>query len=281
MSNRPSDENQTQQSGERLQKVLAHAGVASRRKAEDLIAAGRVSIDGKVVTELGTRVDPKHASIAVDGQPVHIETDRYIMLNKPSGYITTMQDERGRRTVMELVDVRERVVPVGRLDRPTEGLLLMTNDGELANRIMHPRYEIEKVYDAELDGVPPPRVLDLIQRGVTVDGERTVPTSLKPLRQTEFGTLVRIGLHEGRNRIVRRIFDSVDYPVVKLTRVRVGPLQLGTLKRGAWRDLRESELEQLRDAVGLNEPPPPQREERPKRYFPQPRRDNDRKRGRS
>lgn len=253
---RASDQQDPGRQGDRLQKVLASAGVASRRRSEELIVAGRVRVDGEVVTELGTRVNPRRARIEVDGKPVVLDLPRYLMLNKPSGYITTMSDERGRRTVMDLIDIQQRVVPVGRLDRQTEGLLIFTNDGALANKIMHPSNEIEKVYEAVLDGAPPPAVLDEIRRGITVEGSRTIPTFVRPIRQAEAGTVVQIGLHEGRNRIVRRIFDTVNYPVVKLTRIRIGPIQLGTLPRGTWRDLSDGELEQLRDAVGFVEAPP-------------------------
>lgn len=236
---------------ERLQRVLAARGVASRRKAEEMIQNGRVRVDGRVVTKLGTRVNPHTQRIEVDGKQIAEPRYRYILLNKPSGYITTMSDERGRRTVMELVQVPERVVPVGRLDRPTEGLLLLTNDGELAHRVMHPSYEVEKEYEVLVDGDPPPEVIERLRRGVTVDGEKTVPTLVRPLRMTEDGTLLRFVIQEGRNRIVRRMFEAVNYPVLKLRRTRIGPLQLGSIRRGAWRDLTQGELAQIREAVGM------------------------------
>lgn len=249
---------------ERLQKVLANRGVTSRREAEQLIRAGRVTVNGSAVTELGTRVDPDTAKIAVDGVPVTQQAPRYIVLNKPSGYITTMSDERGRRTVAELVDVPERVVPVGRLDRPTEGLLLFTNDGELAHKVMHPRYEIDKEYEVLVDGFPPPEVLNELRRGIAIDGARAVPNMVRPLRQTEDGTLFRVVIHEGRNRVVRRMFERVNYPVLKLVRTRIGPLQLGALSRGAWRDLTPGELEQLQETLQAREPEPPRQRERPR-----------------
>lgn len=238
---------------ERLQKVLAAAGIASRRASERLIADGRVRVDGQVVTELGTKVDPSRAHIEVDGQPVRSQRPRYIMLNKPSGYITTVSDERGRRTVAELVDTPERVVPVGRLDRPTQGLLLFTNDGELAHRVMHPRYAVSKEYLVLVDGFPPPGVLRELREGVTIDGVRTVPDEVRPLRETRDGLTLRVVIQEGRNRIVRRMFEAVNYPVLRLVRTRIGPIQLGNLPRGAWRDLSPSELELLREAVGLDD----------------------------
>lgn len=245
---------------ERLQKVMAAAGVASRRACEQMILEGRVTVNGEIVTELGTKVDPERDRIEVDGKPIPSQRMRYIMLNKPGGYITTLSDERGRRTVAELVDVPERVVPVGRLDRPTMGLLLFTNDGEVAHRIMHPRYEIEKEYEVLVDGFPPPEVLQRLREGINIDGQKAVPEEVRPLRQTTEGLLLKVVIHEGRNRIVRRMFEAVNYPVLRLVRTRVGPIQLGNLPRGAWRDLTEGELAQLREALHLDEEP----EERPR-----------------
>ncbi len=238
---------------ERLQRVLSASGLTSRRRAEELIREGRVRVDGRVVTEMGTKVDPGTQKIELDGKIIPTPRLRYIVLNKPSGYITTTSDERDRRTVMDLVNVGERVVPVGRLDRPTEGLLLFTNDGEVAHRVMHPSFNIEKEYEALLDGHPPRTVFDRLMRGVTIDGEQAKPTMVKPIKITEDGTVVRIALHEGRNRIVRRMFELVGYPVLKLSRVRIGPLNLGTIPRGTWRDLTDGELTQLREAVHLGD----------------------------
>lgn len=238
---------------ERLQRVISASGLASRRRAEELIREGRVRVDGQVVTEMGVKVDPTSQKVELDGKIIPQQRMRYILLNKPGGYITTTSDERGRRTVMDLVDVRERVVPVGRLDRPTEGLLLLTNDGDVAHRVMHPRFNIEKEYEALLDGHPPREVFDRLSRGVTIEGEPAKPTMLKPMKITDDGTVVRIALHEGRNRIVRRMFESVNYPVLKLRRIRIGPLQLGTIPRGTWRDLTDGELNQLREALHLGD----------------------------
>jgi 23S rRNA pseudouridine2605 synthase len=236
---------------ERLQKILAAAGIASRRASEQLIQDGRVSVNGKVVTELGTKVDPDLARIEVDGRLVRSQRPRYIMLNKPSGYITTVSDERGRRTVAELVSTRERVVPVGRLDRPTQGLLLFTNDGPLANRVMHPKYELDKEYLVLTDGFPPPEIINALREGISIDGVRTVPDEVRPLKETQDGLLIKVVIQEGRNRIVRRMFDALNYPVVRLVRTRIGPIQLGNLPRGTWRDLSEGELNSLKEAVGM------------------------------
>jgi 23S rRNA pseudouridine2605 synthase len=258
---------------ERLHKVLAARGVASRRKAEQMIADGRVSVDGQVVRTQGFRVDPETQSIAVDGRPVRHERKRYILLNKPPGYITTAQDERGRRTVLDLVDVPERVVPVGRLDRPTSGLLLLTNDGELANRIAHPRYELEKEYEVLLDGNPPRPTLDQLARGVTIDGEVVRPNEVRAIRNEPEGTVLRIVIHEGRNRIVRRMMERIGYQVLRLTRIRLGPIVLKGIERGAWRDLTPGELDQLWEAVRAGE-----RHERPEATERSTRRDQHRQR---
>lgn len=238
---------------ERLQRVLSASGLASRRRAEELIREGRVRVDGQVITEMGVKVDPTRQKVELDGKIIPQQRMRYLLLNKPSGYITTTSDERDRRTVMDLVDVRERVVPVGRLDRPTEGLLLLTNDGDVAHRVMHPSFNIEKEYEALLDGHPPRQVFDTLARGVSIEGETAKPTMLRAIRNTDDGTVVRIALHEGRNRIVRRMFESVDYPVLKLLRVRIGPLHLGNIPRGQWRDLTDGELGQLREALHLTD----------------------------
>lgn len=238
---------------ERLQHVIASYGLTSRRKAEQMIANGRVSVDGRIVQEMGLRVDPQRQTIRVDGQVVKWERRRYLMLNKPSGYITTAADERGRRTVLDLIDVPERVVPVGRLDRKTSGLLLLTNDGELLYRITHPKFELEKEYEATLDGFPPPAALERLRRGITVDGVTVAVAQVRPLHNEESGTVLRIIIHEGRNRIVRRMLEQIGYPAVKLLRTRVGPLHVRGLPSGASRDLTPGELQQIREAVGLHE----------------------------
>ncbi len=238
---------------QRLQRVLAAHGVASRRKAEQLILAGRVTVDGVVVRQLGTKVDPERQEIRVDGKLLRPEPRRYIMLHKPVGYITTTADEHGRKTVLDLVKVPERVVPVGRLDRDSSGLLLLTNDGDLIYRITHPRYELEKEYEVLVDGFPPPEVEEALRRGVPVDGRPVQIRRLEAVRTEPEGTVYRVVIHEGRNRIIRRVFERVGYPVLRLHRVRVGPLWLGNLAPGQWRDLTPEELAALRRAVGLSE----------------------------
>ncbi len=238
---------------ERLQRVIASHGVTSRRKAERMIVEGRVSVDGTVIQELGVRVDPTRQQIRVDGRLVRWERRRYLILNKPSGYITTAADERGRRTVLDLVDVPERIVPVGRLDRKTSGLLLLTNDGELLYRITHPKFELEKEYEVELDGFPPPVALERLRKGVIADSVKVIPSQVRPLRNEESGTVLRVVIHEGRNRIVRRMMERIGYPVLKLERTRLGPLQVRGLPVGSWRDLTAGELSQIRESVGLGD----------------------------
>lgn len=237
---------------ERLQRVMAARGAGSRRRAEELIKAGRVSVDGAVVTELGTKVDPIASQIRVDGVLLRRQAPRYLILNKPRGYITTVSDERDRRTVMDLVAVPERVYPVGRLDRQTEGLLVLTNDGDVANRIMHPRYELAKEYHVLTLSRPSERTLQRLRDGVTIDGKRVVPQECRVLRETPEGLILKVVIHEGMYHIVRRMMDEVGIPVARLRRVRVGPLTLGNLPAGGWRDLSEAELANLFQALRLD-----------------------------
>lgn len=237
---------------ERLQRVMAARGSGSRRSAEDLIRAGRVTVDNQVVTELGTKVDAARAEIRVDGRILRRQRSRSILLNKPSGYITTTSDERSRWTVMDLVDVPERVYPVGRLDRDTEGLLLLTNDGEVANRVMHPRYKLEKEYHVLTLARPHARSLQRVRDGITIDGKQIVPEEFRILRETRDGLLLKIVIHEGFFHAVRRIMETVGIPVQKLRRVRVGPLAIEGIPTGTWRDLTPGEEQQLAQALRLD-----------------------------
>ena len=237
---------------ERLQRVIASRGVSSRRQAEEMIRAGRVVVDGAVVTQLGTKVDPRTAEIRVDGRLLRPQAMRYVMLNKPSGYITTTADERDRQTVMELVPVRERLYPVGRLDRDTEGLLLLTNDGDVANRVMHPRYGLAKEYTVLTPARPAESVLAKVRRGIVVDGKEIVPEELRIFRETRDGVLLTITVHEGLNRLVRKIMDEAGIPVTRLRRVRIGPLDLGSIPLGTFRDLTPGELTSLLQALRLD-----------------------------
>ena len=231
--------------GERLQKVLARVGIGSRRVCEDLIAEGRVLVDGEVAV-LGRRVDPETALIEVDGAPVGVRPDLvHYVLNKPAGVVTTADDPQGRPTVVGLVPNEPRVFPVGRLDVDTEGLLLLTNDGELAHRLTHPSYGVGKEYVAEVEGLPTRAVLRRLREGVELDDGPTAParaTLVDP-------SVVRLTIHEGRNRQVRRMCEAVGHSVVRLVRTRIGPLADRSLAPGAWRELTGDEVRSLQRAV--------------------------------
>jgi len=242
---------------ERLQKILSSAGVASRRLSEELILQGRVSVNGTTITELGTKADPAVDEIKVDGRRIKtVQRKRYVLLNKPRGYITTRSDPQGRPTVMELVsEVKEYVYPVGRLDYDSEGLLLLTNDGELAARLTHPRHEVEKVYEARVKGVPDDRVLERLAKGVPIEGRRTAPAKIRASEPFVKGsgeqTIVEIAIHEGRQRQVRKMFEAVGHPVVRLKRVRIGPLEDPDMPVGHWRDLTPQEIARLERVAGI------------------------------
>jgi 23S rRNA pseudouridine2605 synthase len=250
----------TEGGDQRLQKIISTAGVASRRLAEELITQGRVEVNGKTVTTLGTKANLERDEIKVDGRRIKAQKrKRYILLYKPRGYVTTRSDPEGRATVMDLLKgVKEYVYPVGRLDYDSEGLLLLMNDGDLAARLMHPRHEIEKVYEARVRGVPAPEDLERLARGIVLDGKRTAPAKIRvpdrPTKKTESGaehTFIEIVLHEGRQRQVRRMFESIGHPVVRLRRVRIGPITDENIPIGHWRELDEGELTKLRRAAKL------------------------------
>jgi 23S rRNA pseudouridine2605 synthase len=242
--------------GERLQKVLAAAGIASRRAAEDLIRAGRVTVNGQAVTELGSRVSPSDR-IAVDGSPLNrAPRFRYILFNKPIGLISSAVDELGRRTVLDVVQVPERIYPVGRLDRDSEGLMLLTNDGELTNRLLHPSHEIPREYHVWVSPPPTEDQLEQLRRGVVIEGGLTHPAEVtrRP------GGFLSMIIHEGRKRQVRQMAEAVGLRVNRLQRVRMGPLGLGSLRPGEWRDLGPAEVRSLAAAAGLSRGTPAQGE---------------------
>lgn len=231
--------------GERLQKVLARVGFGSRRVCEDLIAEERVKVNGELA-ELGRRVDPETDLVEVDGAPIGIRPGLvHYLLNKPTGVVTTASDPQGRPTVVDLVPAEPRVFPVGRLDLDTEGLLLLTNDGELANRVAHPSHGVEKEYLAEVRGRPSRAALRQLREGVALDDGTTAPAQAALVEPS----LVRLTIHEGRNRQVRRMLDAVGHPVVRLIRTRIGPLSDRRLEPGAWRPLSGEELRALERAV--------------------------------
>ncbi|MFC4767312.1 pseudouridine synthase [Effusibacillus consociatus] len=238
---------------ERLQKVLAQAGVASRRKCEELIAAGLVAVNGTVVTELGTKVDPATDRITVKGKPIEKETLVYILLNKPVGVVTTASDPEGRRTVIDIINVRERVFPVGRLDMNTSGLLLLTNDGELSNGLMHPRHEVDKLYRTEVKGWISDESLSRLENGVMLDDGITAPAKVSLIKRAPSTSLFDITIHEGRNRQIRRMCEAVGHPVLKLKRLQLAFLTMGELQPGEWRYLTKQEVSQLYRIAGVSQ----------------------------
>lgn len=232
----------------RLQKYLADAGVASRRASEKIIAEGRVSVNGEIIREMGVQIDENYDTVELDGEVIkNAEKKVYIMLNKPVGFITTVSDDKGRPTVMELVsDISSRIYPVGRLDYDTEGLLLMTNDGDLTYCITHPKHDIAKTYVAEVTGDVSMDTIIQLRRGVVLDGQKTSPAEVEVVGATQYGTKVEITIHEGRNRQVRRMFEALGCVVKKLKRTKEAGLVLGHLPLGKWRKLSESEVNMLK-----------------------------------
>lgn len=236
--------------GVRLQKILSAAGVASRRASEQMILEGRVTVNGETVRALGTKADPSHDAIKVDGRRIKLDVkNRYIVLYKPKGYVTTRSDPEGRPTVMDLIGEGAYIYPVGRLDFDSEGLLLMMTDGDLAARLTHPRHEVVKIYEVIVLGVPDPKAMEKLRKGVFIDGRRTAPadvragTTVKGHKPT---TLLTITLREGRNRQIRKMCRAVGLPVRDLRRIGMGPILLGRLKPGQWRDLTPREVASLR-----------------------------------
>ena len=247
----------------RLQKLLSQAGIASRRAAEKLIAEGRVSVNGVTVREMGTRADPASDDVRVDGVRLKgAQRQRYILLNKPVGFVSTRSDPQRRPTVMDLLGVREYVYPVGRLDYDTEGLLLLTNDGELAAQLTHPSHGVDRTYEARVAGIPDEEALQRLRQGIPLDGRRTAPADVALLtrsrpaldRQSAAArgrdeSVLRMTIREGRNRQVRRMCEAVGHPVRALRRIRIGSLQDRRLKPGQWRELTAEEVRGLRALV--------------------------------
>jgi 23S rRNA pseudouridine2605 synthase len=230
----------------RLAKYLAHAGVASRRHAERLITSGRVSVDGRRVTDPARGVGDEN-DILVEGRRIVPEALEYHVLNKPVGVVSTAHDPEGRAKVIDLVESDARLYPVGRLDADSSGLVLLTNDGELANKLMHPSFEVEKAYRARVKGSPSKATLAKLRQGVKLEDGRTAPAQVAVLESRSRETVLEITIHEGRNRMVRRMFEAVGHPLLELERIRLGPLMLGRLAQGGSRKLRPEELNQLNE----------------------------------
>ncbi len=233
----------------RLQKYLADCGVASRRKCEEIILSGRVEVDGKVVEELGTKVDPKVNKVTVNGRLIKNTQDfRYILLHKPEGFITTAKDQFDRPSVIDIVgDVEERIYPVGRLDYDTSGLLLLTNDGDLTFKLTHPKHNVEKTYIARVAGIPDADAIESLKSGVYIDGYKTARAKVDIVKTLEGSSSVKISIKEGKNRQVRKMFSAVGHEVLALKRIATGNLFLGELKRGEFRDLTDEEVKYLKN----------------------------------
>ena len=236
----------------RLQKYLSEAGVASRRKAEEMIRSGLVKVNG-AVAQIGDSIDPKKDTVLVRGKKVIKQGEkRYILLNKPRGYVTTTDDDLGRKCVLELVkDVKERIYPVGRLDRVSEGALIMTNDGAFANAMMHPSKHVPKTYRVTVRPEPTAEQIDILATGVELDGRLTAPADVFVVSKEEGRAVLEIVLREGRNRQIRRMCESQNLEVARLRRIAVGPIKLGMLQTGQWRDLTPAEVESLFKAAGM------------------------------
>ena len=235
----------------RLQKYLAECGVASRRKSEELIAAGKVKVNG-VTALIGDKVNPKHDKVTVSGKKViSVKKNVYIMLNKPRGFITTMNEEHDRKCVAELVkDINTRVYPVGRLDRESEGLLIMTNDGEFTNALTHPSKHVSKTYRVTIRPTITKEQATEFRNGIEIDGRMTAPADLRVLETQENRTVVEVTIYEGRNRQIRKMFEALGIDVARLKRTKVGNLKLGMLKQGAYRHLTEDEVSSLYELAG-------------------------------
>ncbi|MCR6515780.1 MAG: pseudouridine synthase [Clostridium sp.] len=231
---------------ERLQKYMASCGVASRRKCEEIILSGRVTVNDKLVTELGSKIDTDIDKVFLDGILINKEEfKRYIILNKPVGIITSVKDEKNRKTVLDIVDVNERVYPVGRLDYDSSGLLLLTNDGEFYNKIIHPRVEVNKVYIAKVSGTFTKEDISKFENGIDIGGYITAKSKIKVIKQSSKESVVEIIIHEGKNRQIRRMCSALNHDVISLKRVAIGNIKLGNLKPSEYRELNKSEIDYI------------------------------------
>ncbi len=232
---------------ERLQKYMARCGIASRRKAEEIILQGNVKVNGIIVNELGSKINPEKDIVTVCNKRIYEKNEHiYIKLYKPEGYITTVKDQFNRKTVLDLINIKERIYPIGRLDYDTSGLLLLTDDGELANRLMHPKYHIYKAYEVMVKGSISDDSINILRTGVLFDGYKTAPAKVKLLNKNDNDSIIQISIYEGKNRQVRKMFENVGHRVLKLKRISFGDINLGELKSGQWRYLTDDEVEFLK-----------------------------------
>ncbi|WMJ81922.1 pseudouridine synthase [Clostridium sp. MB40-C1] len=231
---------------ERLQKYMASCGVDSRRKCEDIILSGKVRVNDKIVQELGVKIDTDKDKVYVDSKLITKEKSKlYIALNKPEGYVSTVKDDRGRKTIIDLIKLDERIYPIGRLDYNTSGLILLTNDGDIYNKIIHPREEINKLYLATIKGIPSKEKIEKFCNGIDIGGYITSNASFKIIKKFKDTCEVEITIHEGKNRQIRKMCDKIGHPVISLKRISIGKLTLGNLKQGEWRYLHECEMDYL------------------------------------
>ena len=231
---------------ERLQKYMASCGVASRRKCEELILNGRVTVNGDIITELGTKVIPNKDIVKFDGKLISKEENKvYIILNKPEGYITSLKDEKGRKTILDLVNIKERIFPIGRLDYDSSGLLLLTNDGEIYNKIIHPRVKLDKKYIAVVNGRFTEKEMETFKNGVDIGGYITATSNIREISFENNLSTVEITIHEGKNRQIRKMCSSFNHNVISLKRVAIGKIKLGYLKKGEFRNLTKEELDYI------------------------------------
>lgn len=232
---------------ERLQKYMAACGIASRRKCEEIILQARVKVNGKIVNELGAKIDEEKDLVTLDGKLIKKEKNKvYIALNKPKGYVSTVKDERGRKTILDLVDVTERIYPIGRLDYDTSGLILLTNDGDIYNKIIHPKQEKNKIYIALIKGIPTENDIKKIWKGINIDGYVTAPAKFKIVKKFKDYCEVEIIIHEGRNRQIRKMCDFINHQVLELKRLQIGDIKLGNLPLGKWRYLNTKEIQNIK-----------------------------------
>ncbi len=238
---------------ERLQKYMARCGVASRRKCEEIILAGRVKINGKLINEVGTKINPDEDKVYLDGAMLKPEEKKvYIALNKPTGYVSTVKDEKGRRTILDLIKVNERIYPIGRLDYDTSGLILLTNDGDVYNNVIHPRADINKIYRAKVKGVPNENSIKAFEKGIDIGDYITAPGSCRIVSKMGDSAELQIIIHEGKNRQVRRMCDAIGHPVLTLERYSVGSITVEGLATGSWRYLNEKEINYLKSGGELS-----------------------------